>query len=344
MHYRIPILNILAQKYNLTVGYSYLPSNNEVEKCNFTTQYFPLRKIWRFHFHKDNLLEYCNHFDVVIALGQIAWLSLANLARKKRRLFKIAYWGIGVSASYNRKYDDGNILIDKFKDFFYKNADALIFYTDYPIAKHKKRGYSKEKLFVANNTVKVEKFDEQDNVNKDSILFIGTLYMEKGLLTLLEAYKSAYNQNSLLPKLNIVGGGVQIDLIKEWVRSNDMEEKICLLGSIYDVKEKSNVFRRALACISPSQAGLSVLESMGYGVPFITHKDAITGGEAFNITNGVTGLRLNNLDVLGETILDIADNPQKYIEMGEKAYKYYWSYRKPEDMAKGLSDSIEYML
>ena len=47
---------------------------------------------------------------------------------------------------------------------------------------------------------------------------------------------------------------------------------------------------------------------------------------------------------LSATICDISNNPEKYIEMGKKAYEHYWTCRKPEDMANGLSEAIEYVL
>ena len=135
-------------------------------------------------------------------------------------------------------------------------------------------------------------------------------------------------------------------MIKQWVEDNKLEGKINVLGPIYDNEKKADLFQKTLACISPLQGGLSVLESMGYGVPYITDANAITGGEAFNIEDGVTGLRIEcmNASKLKDIILDISSNKQKYIEMGNNAYKHYWSCRKPEDMAQGVIRAIEYVL
>ena len=44
MHYRIPILNIVAEEYDLTLIYS-LPrkaSENEIEQCKFNTRFIPV--------------------------------------------------------------------------------------------------------------------------------------------------------------------------------------------------------------------------------------------------------------------------------------------------------------
>jgi len=72
----------------------------------------------------------------------------------------------------------------------------------------------------------------------------------------------------------------------------------------------------------------------------------MAGGEAFNIVDGKTGLRVESMDVdkLKNIILDISSNKQKYIEMGNNAYEHYWLCRKPEDMAQGVIDAIEYVM
>ena len=168
----------------------------------------------------------------------------------------------------------------------------------------------------------------------------------KSLPILLEAYKEAYRQNKELVHLNIVGGGQPLPDVKKWVEENQMGEVIHVLGPIYDNEKKADIFQRSLACISPKQAGLSVLESMGYGVPFITDLNAITGGEAFNIKNGENGLRIENLDVdkMTAIVLDITVNKEKYIEMGNKAYEHYWTLCKPSDMAQGQLAAINYVI
>ena len=124
---------------------------------------------------------------------------------------------------------------------------------------------------------------------------------------------------------------------------NGLQDKIEMKGAIYDVHEKAKVICRAIACVSPFQAGLSVLECLGYGVPFVTCKDAITGGELFNIQNGKNGVLLDDAGELKDVILDMTNNKRKYIIMGENGYSYYWKYRTPEIMAQGLIDAIRFV-
>ena len=339
-HYRIPIFNILAQKYDLTVVYSFKSNEEDIFQCNFKTKFIPIIQVWKFVFHKANILKLCSDYDVVIAYGQSTWLNYSLLSLKKDRKFKLLFWSIGAPASYNRTYGDAGNLYYAFNDFFHHKADGLIFYSDTPIEMHQKRGYPKQKMFVANNTVKVLKQNFNPEI-KNAILFIGTLYLEKGLNILLDSYLAAYKENIDIPELNIVGGGEKYNDILEWIQHYNLKEKIHLLGPIYDEKTKAEIFSKSIASISPLQAGLSVLESMGYGVPYITMKNSITGGESFNIKNHVNGLILNDTCEFKKIILDISKDKMKYIQFGLNAYNHYWENRNPEDMANSISYAIE---
>lgn len=339
-HYRVPILNILAQKYDLTVLYSEKTSDEVIEDCNFKTILSPTKNVWKFVIHKESLLELANSFDVVLATNTPTWISYLKLSLYKKRNFKLIYWNIGVPASYHRKYGEASKLRYLYGYFFEKRADGLIFYSKEAIRERKKRKLEVKNMFVAANTVQLSKI-QPNHSEKDYILFIGTLYLEKGLDLLLNSYNEAYNLNKNILQLKIVGGGAQFEEIQNWIVHHNLHENIKLLGPIYDEENKAEIFSKAIACISPRQAGLAVLESMGYGVPFITMHDAITGGEAFNIQSNVNGLRLEKESEFKDVILDISGNKEKYMELGDNAYEYYWQYRTPEKMANGIIEAIE---
>ena len=343
-HYNVPVYNLISQKYDFTVLYYEESSDSAIEDCKFKTIYVPSKKIYKFTLLKRNISRICRDYDVVISINSINVLNYFTLGFKFRKN-KLLYWGIGAPASYTRHYGEASKLYYTLSDCMEKQADALVFYAQEAIDLHLKRGFRGPKMFVAPNTTSVLKRDLKPEL-KDSIMFIGSLYLEKGLQILLDAYKAAYEEDNTLVKLNIVGGGKPLPMIMQWVADNNLESRIRVLGPIYDDETKADLFQKTLACISPLQGGLSVLESMGYGVPYITDANAITGGEAFNIEDGKTGLRVEgmNVDKLKGVILDISSNRQKYITMGQNAYEHYWSCRKPEDMAQGVIDAIEYVL
>jgi Glycosyltransferase len=336
----VPILNILAHDYDLTVAYSdgKLPN---VDMEFHTHKLSTPKRFGPFLWNKDDISGLCDSFDVVIAVGEISRLKYSWQALRRHRRYRLIYWTIGVSASYTKRYDEVR-RYDFIRDFFLKKADSCIFYSDYPVKKNLGRGYDKEHMFVANNTVVVA--PTEDGAIKDSILFIGSLYRAKGLDVLLSQYAKAYAENANIPKLNIIGGGGEYDAIANWIDDNNLSEKVQLLGPIYDENVKSRYFARAYACISPNQAGLSVLESMGYGVPFVTMYNAYTGGERLNIVHMHNGVLMESADDLKDILLDIAFNSQKYIEMGHKAREYYNSYRTPQMMADGIKAAVDYCM
>jgi len=258
------------------------------------------------------------------------------------RKYKWISWGPGVTSSYNKKYDS-NEFLNRFRYFIFKHADANIFYSDYPLIKYIKAGIKPEKLFVAPNTTHVT-FNNGITFKKNKLIFVGTLYKQKGLFELLDAYKEVYKENkNIIKPLVIVGQGPEYDRIMYWIKDNNLEDLITLTGPIYDHTILEKYFREAYACISPGQAGLTVLTSMGYGTPFITRKNAITGGEIFNIEHGVNGILYNNSEELKEIIVDIINNPGKYIEMGERARQYYLKNRQIENMVNVFKDAVEFV-
>lgn len=338
-HYRIPVWNCLAEKCDLTVSYS--DGNGKIPEgleCKFKIIHLPKRKYGKFVVQKSNIRKLTKNYDVVIAYGDIAWIKFSTLPWFNKT--KVIFHTLGVSASYGKGYDEHKGW-DRIRKFFYSKADALAFYTQYPIEKYYRMGIPREKMFEAPNTVAVSHYNH--NVEKNTILFIGTLYKEKGIESLLNIYKKL-NHKCQLPVLNIIGDGPGFNDIKQWVEGNELQNIIQLKGAIYDINEKAKFFAQALACISPKQAGLTVLESMGYGVPFVTTKNAITGGELFNVHNNVDGIIVDEENQLEAIVIDISQNPQKYIEMGKKAQMFYNECRTPYHMAQGLWNAVQYAL
>ena len=337
-HYRIPILNILAEWCDLTVAYS--DGDDSATKsfdCKFNIMYLPSIKIGnRIVIQKQNIKRLVKNYDVVLSVGNIAWLYYSLLPWYSKA--RVVYHTIGVSASYKKGYDKHHEW-DWIRKILYNKASALAFYTDYPIEKYKKMGISQEKMFVATNTVEVHPVHDPEE--KDSVLFIGTLYRQKGLQNLLDAFLTLKEDKSI-PVLRIIGKGPDEYEIKQWIEKNEISDKVQMMGAIFDIDEKAKYFSRAYACISPKQAGLSVLESMGYGVPFVTSHDAITGGEIFNIHNGVDGVIMQNDGELIDVIKDVSKNRQKFIQMGNNAKKYYNENCTPKHMAEGLWKAILY--
>jgi glycosyltransferase involved in cell wall biosynthesis len=339
--YREKIFEIINEKYDLTVAYTDPKFLNK--KYPYKTVFTPGKQLGPFFIHNDSLHKLCGQFDAVIGLYELRWLRLMALMLNPWRKYSMSFWGIGVSASYSNKFDDKKQW-DFVRNFFGKKAESLIFYSDYPKTKFVEAGFEADKIFVANNTTYVSPVNGLV-AERNTFLFVGTLYKEKGIDILLTAYRKIKTSREALPVLNIIGEGPERASIEKWVKEEGLEDKVFLHGAIYDSEILKTFYTKALACISPNQAGLSVLTSMGYSTIFVTEKNAITGGEVLNITHMENGIIYEGgVEALEKQMSWIIENKEEVIRMGKNAREHYKNNRTPEQMANSIMGAVEYAL
>lgn len=341
-HYRVPIFNLLSEQVNLSLIYS---EGAKPAGAKFDVQYIPkkeisvsiLGKTVRRYYSTKSYYRIAKNYDVVICIAKFDWLDIFLLQHLPHK-YKLLYWGIGVAATYEMHYDSNPQVAEMISKHI-KSSDGMIFYSDYPLQKYMDMGIDKSKLFVANNTVEVIK-TTYSSARRNKILFVGTLYKAKKLEVLIDAYHNAYLKNNNIPDLVLVGDGRERTFYEKMVEDYRLNHKITFAGQIIDERILCEYFSQAIMCVSPNQAGLSVLKSMGYGVPYVTHEDAITGGEIFNIHNHVDGVLLSDFSELESIILEGGYNPEKFHRMGRAAYDYYYDNRRPQDMVNGFVSAI----
>lgn len=341
--YRIPIFRILAKEYKITI---FCDNAEEFEnELNINYKKISLHKIGPFIFHNPLAILESFKYDAIVGLLNARCLDLMLLPIIPFRKCKIIYWGIGVTASYKKHFDkpDSSQWV---RYLMARLSSAVIFYSEYPVDKYLNIGIKKEKIYVANNTVEVKSRTTKEYSNiKNKFLFIGTLYKEKGVEILLRHYLNAHKKiGDSLYELIIVGNGELLNNLKEFTKANNIEDKVKFLGAVYDDEKLDEIYSQAIACISPNQAGLSVLSSMARGTTFITSKNSITGGEILNIQSQINGILYDAHDELELILINASSDPEKYLKMGKQAYEYYANNRTPETMAKGIADAIKFSI
>ena len=339
--YNVPVYNIIAEQYDLTVGY--YQKDKSKEECKFTKKHFETKTLGPLCFVKG-LRKFAKDFDVVSIIPDMHVVSYCLIPFLPHS-YKLTNWSIGFRVSYVHPYVTSrkHTLADYVFKKIISHCDASIFYMEK--AKEFWRGTNLvlKKVFVAPNTTKVQSI-EVDPAKKKNFLFVGTLYKGKGLDLLLQAYKKAVDVASIDNELHIVGDGEERQSIEYYVKKNNLESKVVLHGAIFDEVLLAQLFSEALLCISPTQGGLSCPKSMGYGVPFVTKTSAITGGEIYHITPGVNGIMYQNDDELEGILIEASQHPDKYLEMGSKAKEYYDNNATIYHMAKGAMAAFSYSL
>lgn len=341
-NYRDPIYSLINEQVDLTVGYT---KSTDLKESSYHIIALPYRKIGPFLWHKG-FKRLINQFDVVVFVPHFRMLRVATLPLVPHKP-KLVTWSLGVHASYTRLYDLSKKpdWQDKLFEFIQDHADACVFYMPEPIAYWQKyKGIDESKYFVAHNTVLVAPYEETKLEERNIILFVGTLYKQKGVGELIESYAKAKAKVGKLPALVIVGNGPEQEPIKQRVKELQLEEDVELTGAIFDENILKDYFLKSVICVSPKQAGLTVLKSIGYGVPFVTRSDAVTGGEKTNVIEGKTGLFYDSEEQLVDLLAKTATEPEVYSALSDSARNYYLSEASPEGMAQGVVDAIMYAL
>lgn len=338
--YNVSVFNKIAEHYDLTVGFYAKDKSSSI--CRFKKKIFEVIKIGSLVFVKG-LRKFAKNFDVVCIVPDLHVVSYCLLPYLKSKN-RIANWSIGFRVSYTHPYETTrkHTFVDRVFQSVLSHCDATIFYMDK--AKEFWAGTTLDlnKVFIAPNTTSV--LPVNFNKKKKNILFIGTLYKGKGLDILIDSYKKAVERANICNELHIVGDGAERKHIEQLISTYHLEHRVKIYGAIYEESELAEIFSNALVCISPTQAGLSVPKSMGYGVPFITKETAITGGEIYHITSGENGIIYREDDELEHILIDLERNTNKYMEMGMKAKVYYDNTATVDHMARGAMQAFEYAL
>lgn len=274
-------------------------------------------------------------YDHVIFTSNIRILDLLRVTFARKRKYKLSLWGIGVSSENGfdtvKKYD-------RFRAMLARRADSVIFYSDYPVERYVSHGVKRENIFIAHNTLDLEaKYFEDE---KKYFLFVGTLKKYKRIDHLIEVYHAVVKENPAVLPLHIIGGGEYYDELVNLVEHFDLTHKVTLHGSITDGKTLEEFYRYAAASLSPSQAGLSVLQSLAMGVPFVTKANAVTGGERLNIIHEYNGYLAKDDEELMERLVTLSKDVSLAKKLGKNANTYFTNKCSLENMVSGFLNAI----
>ena len=326
VHYREPLYRELGLRMDLSIAHHGKPVECDTYRQIplKTTHYGPVE---RFVFQEPVDL---NDFDVVVIWQHVMlWNLYKSLYLSPRKKYKIVVFGIGVSASYDKHFDRDwkmGYLMRK----IVQKADASIFYDQYPAIKYASYGINPNKLFVVNNTVVAGNGKCASSRERSYFLFVGTLYRQKGLGMLIEAYERLCLQGVDLPLLKLVGDGPDFQELKELITAKGLSAYIQLLGSITQPDKLADLFSSAIACVSPLQAGLTVQNAFAFGVPFITKTYPISGGEFTSIIEDVTGFYFDGTsDDLAKTLNRVLQHPN-LDEIYQNCFEWYNRFRSPK--------------
>lgn len=333
LHYRKPFFNELAIKYDVTVLHS---GQKSVDKEDLYQEIItPVKRFGPFFVQKGVIKEVSRpEYDIVISLFDVRWITiLIFLFFKDKSKFHVL-WGAWLT--------DSNVA-NKLRGYFLKKADANVFYTFEAEKEFSYLNIPKDKMFVANNTFDVGvQVKSYENKVKNRVLFVGSLNARKQNDVLINAFANILPHISEEISLSFIGSGPEKANLQELVSDLNLKHRVEFLGQINDTEILKGYYKEAIVSVSFGQAGLAVLQSMGYGVPFLTKTKAISGGEKSNIKTGYNSVFCDdNQKSLESSLISICNDIEYSRKLGKCAYEYYEKYCTIRNMTQGFIDAIE---
>jgi len=199
---------------------------------------------------------------------------------------------------------------DRVRAVMRRLANTVIVYTETQARELRER-FPDADVVAAPNALYPERVPEEgakDPVARDFV-YVGRLTGEKKPDLLLEAFERA---RPLLPtdiRLVFVGDGPLRARLEERVRRTGLGERVLFLGHVSDAKELRLIYDEALASVSPGYVGLSLIQSLWFGVPMIAARDephspeieaAVEGVNAMFFTSGSSEALASALDSVAQ--------------------------------------------
>jgi len=333
-HYRRGIYNALSANDDIVVVHS--GASNKQAGDKFREVILPMKRFGPFYVQKglSRIIE-LERPSRIIAMFDIRWInSLLAMYHFDKKLTWI-WWGLDEGA---------NVFARRLKCFLARRNNAIVFYSDSLRNKFIQHGLDEFKLFVANNTVKVEhSIPCFDNTIKNTFINVGTLDTRKQNDVLISAFKYISTCTTGDIKLVLIGEGKDRKRLEKLIVDKGLIGKVFLTGHIEDPVVLASYYKVAIASISFGQAGLAVLQSMAFGVPFVTKRNAISGGEIFNIKHDENGVLCDDSEVALAAIMKrMVDSPGYSRQLGRNAYKYYVNNSSVENMLRGFMAAFDY--
>lgn len=348
-HYRLPLFDIINNKYDLKV----LGVTNDGEAINGGYRnYFEHIKYFNFfgvHFWSSLIKPIIrNKPDIVIITASprnySAWIIpiISKLLN-----FKVIGW-----SKINSDESNQNIIKKKFKAIFYSKFDRLILYGEKSKKELKKISltnnkiyiapntidtnfYKNNKLFVDENNTKLKKLYKLNNI-KNKFLCIGRMINEKRHIDIINAWKSS-KLDKTKSKLIFVGTGPNYKRIKDEILH---DKSILLVGKVpwgldYVWLSICNftVFGGAIGLACQQAFLMKCLVIAPY-------EDSSDSEFLINNVNSVLYKKENvkELSKIFETVINPLRNNDKLIL---EAHRYIIKERNIENMAKKFDEVIE---
>ena len=220
-------------------------------------------------------------------------------------------------------------------------------------------GFSSGRVFATGNTIdqlpiknaiakwsdsRLSEFKKQNDLEGKFVMLVCSVLRPK---VRLDQLMTAMCSNGLREKdlvLVVIGDGSERERWQQLSCELGVADKIKWLGATRDQDIMAPWFLSATVFVYPGSIGLSILHSMSYGLPVITHGNKETQMPEFEVMeDGVTGLlfKENSVQDLAGKIAWAVNHPDQIARMRNASKKKAWEDYTMEQMINNYSNAIE---
>lgn len=175
--------------------------------------------------------------------------------------------------------------------------------------------------------------------DRSSVIYVGRLVPEKKVDLLIKAFAEAAEKLDYA-KLKIVGQGSDLNALQQLANDLGCGNRIEFLGSITETAELQRVYSDARCSVSPGYVGLSLTQSLGFGVPMLIADNEPHAPEVeLERFGGVARFREDDSSSLATLLLKVFSDDVEFPNAQDLAAPIQKNY-SAESMAKGLLDSL----
>lgn len=293
-----------------------------------------------------------NSYDAIIFLGNwkyiVTWPSVitAKLTGKK-----ILFWTHGWI-----KNEKG--IVGLVRNLFYSLSDGLLLYGNRAKEICIDKGWDTNRLAVVYNSLDYpqqiklrEKLTQQSRdelrtrIWGDSstpvIVSIGRITKRKQIDMLLHSANYIWNVYSKKVNVLVIGDGPEVENLQKL--SSELKVNVHFYGVCFDEKILANLIGSATVAVAPASVGLTIMHTLAYGVPMITHDVFdLQGPEAEAIRPGINGdfYRYGSIEDLSVKIINWIQHSYPPDEVREQCMSIIDEFYNPDYQVEVIESAL----
>lgn len=340
--YRQAVLQLLAERYGdgflVMAGKEYFGGTTKT-RIKLENNFREIRNIFflkRFSIQLGCWKEVMAA-DAVIFEGNPRVLS-NWIAIPIRRLLgkRCAIWG----HAWPRKGRSSGTML---RDAMYRLTGVVVTYTDTEAGFVRERLPGLEVISAPNSLYSNREITPaMSSLPPRHILYVGRLVAENKPRLLLEGFIKAVKGLPADACLKFVGSGPQEPLLRKLAAEHGVEDRVVFMGHIGDQNKLRKEYETALVSVSPGYVGLSLTQTLGFGVPMIIALDEPHAPEIEAALEGENCLffRSDDPDDLARAMKSIFSQKADWIGRRRSISGFCAENYSAEKMAQGMAEAF----